>query len=170
MSELVDGCHEHHFGWSWQWLYIKPHHTGHSMPWPMSLSWLSSLIERCSSKKCILTGFDEGHDGGIIKMEWLFRYCEMSSMKMINRRGLVWSHEVPQHWFFSLLQWLIFEITCQPSIKGTWKTQYRKFLKQTTVPHTAKSSADLRADDLCFFSVVERVGKTLRSIMSKHLR
>ena len=29
------------------------------------------------------------------KMDWFFRSCEMSSMKMISRRGLVWSLEVP---------------------------------------------------------------------------
>ena len=36
------------------------------------------------------------------KRDWFFRSCEMSSIKMINRRGLIWSPEVPQRWFFSI--------------------------------------------------------------------
>ena len=50
------------------------------------------------------------------------------------------------------------------SMKSTWKTQCRKYLKQTRVPHTVKRSTNVKADDPCFFSVVEWVGKTLRDI------
>ena len=103
------------------------------------------------------------------KMDWFSRSYEMSSMKMINRRGLVWSLEIPQHWCFSLQT---LSHSGRPSVICLWdylKTQCREFLKQTRVPHTVESSTDVTADDPCFFSVVEWFGKTLRDIICQSI-